>query len=125
MAAFTSELSRHAVVNSRRFHSLCPNKFHYRALLNSGAIPQWSVHVYSILASTRLTESCAERVRSTHQPLPTRVVLGQLLSGWAYSVIFKLLFFSSSSCLCFFKFPVVLPVCKRCCFVLVYIFSHG
>lgn len=52
------------------FHSLCPKKSDHGTLLKSDAIPQQSIHVYLISASSEVrVECCAMWVWITHRPL--------------------------------------------------------
>lgn len=48
---FTSIVSQYPTANFSSFHSFSPNKSHYSAFCNSGAVPQRSIHVYLTLAS--------------------------------------------------------------------------
>ena len=48
-----SILSKHMTVNFRRFHSFCPKKPHFNI-----AILQRSVHVFALVAATRLKAEC-------------------------------------------------------------------
>ena len=49
-----SILSQHTTVNFHRFNSFCPNKPHYATLFFDGAVLQRSVHVFALVAATRL-----------------------------------------------------------------------
>ena len=49
-----SILSQHTTVNFHRFRSFCPMKPHYATLFVEGAILQRSVHVFALVAATRL-----------------------------------------------------------------------
>ena len=53
-----SILSQHTTVNFQRFHSFCPNKLHYATLFFDGAILQRRVHVFALVAATRLKVEC-------------------------------------------------------------------
>ena len=54
-----SILSQHMTVNFHRFHSSCPKKLHYATLFFNGAILQGSIHVFALIAATRLkAERC-------------------------------------------------------------------
>ena len=54
-----SILSQHTTVNFHRFRSFCPKKPHYATLFCDAAILQRSVHVFALIAATRLkAERC-------------------------------------------------------------------
>ena len=56
-------LSQHTTVNFHRFHSFCPKKAHYATLFFDGAILQKMVHVFALVAATRLkAERCTALV---------------------------------------------------------------
>jgi len=65
-----SILSQHTTVNFHRFHSFCPKKPHYATLFFDGAILQRSVHVFAIVAVTRLkAEHCTANGWTLQQAL--------------------------------------------------------
>ena len=51
-----SIMSQHTTGNFHRFHSFCPNEPHYATLFFDGAILQRSVHVFALVAASRLKE---------------------------------------------------------------------
>ena len=53
-----SILSQHTTVNFQRFRSFCPKKPHYATLFFDGAILQRRVHVFALVAATRLKVEC-------------------------------------------------------------------
>ena len=64
-----SILSQHTTVNFHRFHS-CPKNPHYAMLFFDGAILQRSVHVFALVAATRLkTELCTANGWTLQQAL--------------------------------------------------------
>ena len=63
-------LSQHTTVNFHRFHSFCPKKPDYATLLFAGAILQRSVHVFALIAATRLkAERCIAHSWTLEQAL--------------------------------------------------------
>ena len=65
-----SILSQHTTVNFHRFHSFCPKKPHYTTLFFDGAILQRTVHVFALVAATRLkAERCTAHGWTLQQAL--------------------------------------------------------
>jgi len=65
-----SILSQHTTVNFHRFHSFCPKKPRYVTLFFDGAILQRSVHVFALVAATRLkAERCTAHGWTLQQAL--------------------------------------------------------
>ena len=65
-----SILSQQMTVNFHRFHSFCPKKPHYATLFFDGAILQRSVHVFALVAATRLkAEGCTAHGWTLQQAL--------------------------------------------------------
>ena len=65
-----SILSQHMTVNFHRFHSSCPKKPHYAMLFFYGATLQRSVHVFALVAATRLkAEHCTANGWTLQQAL--------------------------------------------------------
>ena len=65
-----SILSQHTTVNFHTFRSFCPKNPHYAMLFFDGAILQRSVHVFALVAATRLkAERCTAHGWTLQQAL--------------------------------------------------------